>query len=195
MKFKSLIFGLLIATLFGFACYEYSWAQAGSDDDGFKVGIVSVREIFEKGKRNTNYREQAQAEQQKLIAELEKLEKEIDAQRAGLKTLVRGSEDYLELSREIMEKEANLQAQQEFYKQQLALKDQKWTEDLYKDILAAAKEIADAKGLDMVFESDQITLPAPSANELMLTIRTHKILYYKDALDITDEVMEKVDLK
>ncbi|GAF74646.1 unnamed protein product, partial [marine sediment metagenome] len=132
-------------------------------------------------------------EQDRIIAELQRLSKDIEAERAGLRTLKEGSSDHLALMREILTKQASLQAQQEFHKRQMEFKDQRWTEELYKDILRITGEVAEQKGLDLVFESDEIELPAPSATELMMTIRTHKLLYSGGCLDITDEVMARLD--
>ncbi len=137
--------------------------------------------------------EEAVAERDSIEKELDKLSKEIEADKAGLKTLKQGSSDHMAQVRQVMTKQANLQAQQEFYKQQIGLKDQQWTEQLFKDILLQTGEIAKEKGLDLVFEKDEIELPAASASELMLTIRTHKLLYSGGCLDITDEVMARLD--
>jgi Skp family chaperone for outer membrane proteins len=185
---------LLIAGLW-FAGRQSSWAESEQAQADSKFGVVSVRRIFQECKRNVTYREQAMAEQETLIAELDKLQKEVELGQAGLKTLKAGTAEYLNLMKETLEKQANLQAKQEFAKQQLAAKDQRWTEELYKDILAMTGEVAAAKGLDFVMESDDIELPAASANDLMLTIRTHKLLYCGGCLDITAEVMAKVDAK
>jgi Skp family chaperone for outer membrane proteins len=104
-----------------------------------------------------------------------------------------GSSDHLALMRGILEKQANLQAQQEFHKQQMALKDQQWTEQLYQMVLRETGEVAKQKGLEFVLESDEVEFPALSASDLMMTIRTHKLLYSGGCLDISNEVMARVD--
>jgi Skp family chaperone for outer membrane proteins len=190
---KKTIVGVLLIAVVWFAGYRSSWADSEQAKAGSKFGVVSVRRIFQECKRNVTYREEATAEQDSLIAELDKLQKEVELGQAGLKTLKAGTTEHLNLMKETLEKQANLQAQQEFAKQQLSLKDQRWTEELYKDILAMTGEVAAAKGLDFVMESDDIELPAASANDLMLTIRTHKLLYSGGCADITAEVMAKVD--
>lgn len=157
------------------------------------VGVVSIRKIFQDCKKNARYREETAAEQNKVISELERLSKEIEAEKAGLATLKTGSSDYMALMKEIFLKRASLQAQQEFHKQQLSLKDQRWTEELYQEILQITRQVAEQKGLGLVFEKGEVELPALSANELMLTIRTHKLLYGGGCLDITDEVMARLD--
>jgi len=196
MKIKGMILSCLIGAVVLFILMprgEYSRAESKADKPCLNIGVVSIRKIFQDCKRNDKYVEEATAEQDKVVAELEKLSKELEAEKAGLKTLKAGSSDHLALIKEILTKQASLQAQQEFHKQQIALKDQKWTEQLYKDILRETSEVAEQKGLDLVFEKDEIELPASSANDLMLTIRTHKLLYSGGCLDITDEVMARLD--
>ncbi|GAI79705.1 unnamed protein product, partial [marine sediment metagenome] len=54
-------------------------------------------------------------------------------------------------------------------------------------------EVAKQKDLDLVFERSEPELSAPSAKELTVTISTHKLVYSGELLDITDEVMARLD--
>jgi Skp family chaperone for outer membrane proteins len=158
-----------------------------------KAGAVSIRKIFRDCKRSAKYRQESNAERQKIDAELTKLDNEIKAQQAGLKTLKIGSESYWAQAKEILEKQASLQAQQEFNKQQLMLKEQRVTEDIYEDILRITSEIAKEKGLDWVFETSEPEIPALTPTELELSMGMHKLLYGGGCLDITNEVMARLD--
>ena len=158
-----------------------------------KAGVVSIRKIFRDCKRSAKYRQESNAERQKIDAELTKLDNEIKAQQAGLKTLKIGSENYMAQVKEILEKQGSLKALQQFHKQQLAFKEQRITEDIYGDILRITGEVAKEKGLDWVFETSEPELPASSPTELELSMGMHKLLYGDGCLDITDEVMTRVD--
>jgi len=160
-----------------------------------KIGVVSIRKIFRDCKRSAKYRQEAIAERQRVDADLAKLNNEIEAQKAGLKTLKIGSESYMAQVKEILEKQAILQAQQEFNKQQRALKEQRTTEDIYRDILQITGEVAKQKGLDLVFEKSEPELPALSPTELELSMGMHKLLYSNGCIDITDEVMARLNAK
>lgn len=157
------------------------------------MGVVSVRKIFRECKKTAQYRQDTNAERQQLSAELTKLDNEIKAQREGLKTLKVGSENHLAQVKEILEKQASLQAKQEFHKQQLALKEKQLTEDIYRDILGITSDIAKQKGLALVFEASEPDLPASSPTELELSMGTHKLLYGGGCLDITDDVITRLD--
>jgi Skp family chaperone for outer membrane proteins len=199
MKTKLAILAGLISAIALLVSYAYSKANPAvtkADKTASappKIGVVCIRRIFQDCQRNAKYKEQATNEQDKAIAELERLSKEIDNEKAGLRSLRTGSSDYMARVKEILEKQASLEAQREFRKQQLELQDQRWTETLYGDILRITGEVAKQKGLDMVFDKDEPELPAPTANELMLTIRTHKLIYSGGCVDITADVIERLD--
>jgi len=193
MRFRTVVLSCMATAIILSCAYECSGAETKTDKSSLKIGVVSIRTIFQECRRNVKYRAEMSAERDKVIAELDKLAKEIDADKAGLKTLKEGSSDYLASLKEILEKQAKVQTQQEFYKQQMGMKELRWIEQLYKDILRATGEIAKQKGLDLVFEKSEPDLPAPNSNELTLTISTHKVLYSTGCVDITNEVMAKVD--
>jgi len=195
MKIRAMVLSCLIGAVVLYMSYEYSWAEVKADKPSSKVGVVSVRKIFQDSKRNAKYTEEVVAEQRKVIAELEKLRAEVEAEEAGLNTLKTGSSDHLAQMKEVLTRQADLQAREEFYKQEMSFKDQRWTEELYKEILQITSEVAEERGLDLVLESSEIELPSLSARELMMTIRTHKLLYSTGCLDITDEVTARLDAK
>jgi Skp family chaperone for outer membrane proteins len=168
-------------------------AELKQSGAGLKIAVVSIQKIFQECKRSISYREEAIAEQDRIIAELEKLSKEIEAEKAGLQTLKEDSSDYTVQAKELFEKQASYQARQEFYKQQLDIKDKLWMKKLYQDILRTAGEIAKEKGLDLVFKEDEVDFSETSANELGLAIRVQKLLYSGGCLDITDEVTARLD--
>jgi Skp family chaperone for outer membrane proteins len=170
-----------------------SASPRGEEPKCLKIGIVSVRKIFEDCKRNVKYRRDLTEERDKLETELEKLSKEIDLEKTGLKTLKQGSPDYLSSMKEILEKQARLQAQQEFFKRQMDIREQTIIEALFKDVVSAVDVVAKEKNLDLVLEKSVPDLPAANSNELTLIISTHKVLYNAGCEDITQAVLAKVD--
>jgi len=195
MKIKTMVLSCLVGLGVLFVGYEFSRAEAGADEASVKVGVVNVRRIFRDCKRNITYRAEAVAEQSRVREELGKLAKEIEFAEAGLKALKRGSDDHLAQVKAILEKRANLNALQEYNKQQRGLKDKRWTEGLYEEILRVTGELAEEKGLGLVFDKDEPAFPASSSDELMLTLSTNKLLYSGGCLDITDEVIARLDAK
>ncbi len=157
-----------------------------------KIGVVSMRTVFQNCKKHVQYSNQAVARQARARAQLEDLKKEVDGQEAELKTFKQGTADYTQQLQVLIEKRSKLQSQQEFLKQQSLLEDKKWLEDLYQGFARAARDIAKEKGLDLVLERTEPEFPVPS-DELMTTLYMHKVLYAGGCVDLTNEVTARVD--
>ena len=194
MKLKSIIVMVLVIVMSGFIVNAWAEKAASSGDNKcLKIGVVSVRKVFQDCRRNVKYKQEMSAERDKLEAELENLSKQIDASKSGLKMLKPGSADYLSGMKDVLEKQGRLQAKQEYFKRQIDMREQVVVEQLFKDVVKATGEVAKEKGFDMVLEKSEPDLPAANSNELTLTISTHKVLYSAGCEDITDAVMAKVD--
>jgi len=173
--------------------FEYSQAQPKGDTPSSKIGIVSILKVFRDSKRSVAYRNELLAEQNRIRAALQTLSDEIEKQEAGLKALKPESSDYLAQRKELIDKQARLDAEQKFNKEQVILTQYKWSKALYQDILRITSELAEQKGLDLVLKKDEIDLLALSVNEFSETVRTHKVLYSGGCVDISDEVVARVD--
>ena len=168
-------------------------AQSKGDTPSSKIGTVSILKVFRDCKRSAAHRTEFNAEQNRIRAELQTLSKEIEAQEAGLRALKQDSSDYLAQRKELIDKRASLQAQQDFNKEQAILKQYKLSKELYNDILQITSELAEQKGLDLVLEKDEIDVLSLSVNEISQTISTHKVLYSGGCVDISDEVVARLD--
>ena len=193
MKIRWIILSCLAVAIILSAGYEANSAESEGNNVPLKIGVVSVQNIIKNCKKSENYRTQVANEYNKTKAQLDKLAQEIEAETEGLKALKTGSNDYMALMKDILMKQSSLQAQEKFYDQQMAFKNQELIGELYKEILDKTKIIAQQKGLDMVFEKSEPDLPAANSTELNLIINAHKLLYSGRCVDITGEVMAQVD--
>ena len=157
-----------------------------------RVGVMGVMKIMENCKRNEDHLAQSKAEQQKRIMELRALAQELELEKEQLKTFLSGTDDYLEQAKLVGSKQVTLEALNNHYTQKSQTETRDWMEQLYKDVLAAAEKIAEAKGLDMVFDRSEPSYPM-SAEQLFSTIRTRTLIYSKGCIDISDEVLAEID--
>ncbi len=193
MKMKNLILTLLIVVLLAVLGYDRSRLNARSHPEA-KLAVVSISRILEQSKKHSNWQEKMEKQENEYYADLQKLNKEIEALKADIDTRKPGSEDHLRLMRKAMEKSGALEARKKFYENEVSMKVRLWTEKIYQEVLDLIAEIAKSKDLNIVLARDEVDLPAPNTNELMLLIRTNKVLFNGDELDITDEVIEKLDI-
>ena len=83
---RAIVIGLVAAIIIGVTGYERLFAESKAATPGpTKIAVASVRTVFQNCKKNADYKTKMTAEQDKVIAELEKINKEIDALQADLK--------------------------------------------------------------------------------------------------------------
>ncbi len=195
MKIKTMFLSCLASVFILAMGYEYSQAQLKADtpSPSPKIGTVSIAKIFRNCKRSAAHRIKITAERDKISAELKELVKQLQAQENMLIALKQDSSDYLAQRKEVINKRADLEARQAFSKEQAILKEFGWRKGFYKDILRITSELADQKGLDLVLEKDEIDILALRVNELDQAMITHKVLYSSGCIDITDEVVARLD--
>jgi len=190
---NAIICTLLVVVLLVGVSYERGLAAAKKEIQPAKIAVVSVMAILENSKKNLKWQQGMQAERDRIISELDKQEKELVAIKADMETRKVGSGDYLNLVRQAMEKQATLEATEKFHQQDFSIKQQQWTEQLYQEILVAIEKVAKEKGLDVVLAKEEYQFPSATTNDLVLTIKTSKVLYSGEEMDITSDVLTVID--
>ncbi len=172
-------------------------AAAGpkANEPALKIGVVSIGRALRNCKATVKYRERVIVENGEMDIEEEGLAKEIRALAAGLQALKPSSSDYLARYKELLQKQGELKALQEFNKRRRMLREMRWTQDLYKEILRITEELAKEKKLVLVLGADEPEFPIERYDELMMTLSTHKVLYSDGCVDLTNEVVARLDKK
>ena len=196
MKIRYLLSGcILVSVILLTAVYDIQGRQKKPESTTPKIGVIRIREVFRESKSNIEHQKILSAEQEKVVAELEKISKNIQTLKGDLLTRKPGSSDYSKLLQQMMENQAQLEAKKEFHQQEMSIRDLQWTEQLYKDIIQTVEEVAQEKELDLVLAKEEPSFPTESQTELMLAIRTNKLLYASESLDITKEVIKQLNKK
>jgi len=192
MSGRTAVTGILIGAIALFAALEYGHAEAQTTGAPMRIGVISVRNVFNGSKRQVRYQAMLMKQQSQARAQMEDLTKEIEAEEAELKTRKEGTPDFMEQLRVVVDTRTKLESQKEYLKQERLLDNKRWTEDLYQDVLKITKELAKEKGLDLVLERTEPQFPV-SSDELMTALGTHKVLYDGGCVDLTNEVIARID--
>jgi len=158
-----------------------------------KVAVVDVTRVLETSKKHQAWKEKMEKEQENTKAEFAKMKSELESLQQNIKLRKVGSEDYINLSSQFVEKKAIMEAKNAFYEEKITSQMQNWTEELYKTLMIVVDRVAQQKGINLVLAKEQLDLPAPSLRDFMLTIKTKKVLYNDAKLDITSEVLAALD--
>ncbi len=161
-----------------------------------RIAIVSVRELFDNSEFKATTEKELGEEGEKRFAEIKKVEQEIEAEKNALTKLKEDSSEYMAALKNIMIKQSQLDAEKEFYQQDLTIKEMRGKEEIYRKILEAIAEVAKEKGFNMILNRDDNYLnqpesspPAKNPTDMILTTKTHKLLYYDKQYDITQDVL------
>jgi Skp family chaperone for outer membrane proteins len=170
-----------------------TWARIKAEIMPAKVAVVGVREILEKNQKNADWERKIKVDGDKVTAQLQGIQAELVQLKDEMDTVKQGSPDYLGKLQKYMETQALLEAKDKYYQQEFAMRQQIWAEEHYLEVVKMVGQVAKARGLDIVLAKEENTFPAPSPSELMLVIKTSKVLYASDTLDITQEVLTAVN--
>lgn len=195
MKSKTAVASAVVCVIALWATWEYSHAAGTSQTPGMNVGVVSIRSVISGSQHQVKYRSAIMAQQAQLQAQLQSLDKSIDAAEAELNTLRPGTEDYFQQYQVVLDKRSELQNQQEYLTQKRTLEDKEWMEKLYQTTLQVISDLAEERGLDMVLEKTDPQFPMLSRDEVMAIISTHKVLYSGNCVDLTEETIKRLDAK
>lgn len=193
---------LLAALLAAFVCIEKSCAARDKALMPPKIAVVSVRELFDNSTLKTQTEKELSDAGEKRLAELKNMEQEIEADKNALSKLKVDSPEYMTALKALMFKQSQYDAGKEFCQQELTLKEMHGKEDIYRKILEAIREVAQDKGYNMILNRDDNYLnmpesspPAQNPTDMILTTKTHKLLYYDKAYDITQDVLMTLNNK
>jgi Skp family chaperone for outer membrane proteins len=174
------------------AAMQYGRAASPVTPAASKIGVVSVRDVFNGSKKHALYQAQLAQRVSKARAQIDELNKQVDTAEAELKVLKPGTVDYVKQYQAVLEARSKLQNEQELLKAQRMAEDKKWFEDLYQEALKAIEDLAKAKGLDLVLERSEPKFPLAS-EEVWSTVGTHKVLYSGGCVNLTNDVIDRVD--
>lgn len=192
MKTRTIIVMAVVA-IAAAGILRQSVLQAEASMGPAKVAVVDVTRVLETSKKHQAWKDRMEKEQEQMKSEFTQLRTELDALEQNIKLRNRGSEDYIKLTSQYVEKKAILEAKNAFYEEKVTSQMQNWTEELYKTLMVVVERVAQQKGVDLVLAKEQLDLPSPSLRDFMLTIKTKKVLYNDTKLDITAEVLAALD--
>ena len=174
------------------AAMQYGHAASQATPGTSRIGVVSIRDVFNGSKKHAQYQGLLAQRVSKARAHIDELNKQVDSAEAELKQTKQGTADYVTRYQAVLEARSKLQNEQEMLKAQRMAEDKKWFEDFYQEALKATDALAKEKGLDLVLERSEPKFPLAS-EEVWSTVGTHKVLYAGGCVNLTNDVIDRVD--
>lgn len=142
------------------------------------VGVVNIAKIMKESKAASSVRTQLQAKQKSFQADLDSKEKELYAEDQSL-VKAKDKTDKAAFEKKVKDFREKAAKEQRGVQQKKAELDKAFAgalEDIQKNVIDITKQVAAEKKMNLVLSSAQV-------------------LYSDDTLDITDEVLKRLDAK
>lgn len=168
-----------------------SVGQAGE----VRVAVVNIPQVSERYQKRIELESQFEAKRKETSQKRDELRERIDrATRSLQEELKPGTDAYRDRAKEL----ALLRAEMDFFmeseSQRIEMELANSLRLIFDDILAATKQVAEQRGIDIVLSAD--TLPSGQAEnptQMRQQIVLQKVLYWKPSLDMTAEVVQRLN--
>ena len=160
-----------------------------------RVAVVNIPVVSEQYRKTAELEAEFEEMRKTLSSERDALKDRIDRISLSLKEELKpGSEAYRARRREL----AMLQAEMEWFIETESARVERGLaeslREIFNDIRGAVHVVAESRGLDLVLASDQLPeATADSPGQMRQQIMLQKVLYWHPRVDITDEVVARLN--
>ncbi len=194
MKTSKLWLLAIVVVLAGAVLFNRSFAQVGSGSSGAgKIGVCDVVQIFNSYDRTKDLNTKQTNKIAAMKAEDDMRVKAIEAIRMELEGLKVGSNEFEKRRSEGERLTIERAAWLKFKETQILRDYATLSRDMYKEILAAVKQVASEQGYELILCREPSQLQSESVAELRQEISARKVLYASGNIDVTDHVLARLN--
>lgn len=190
MKFSVVLVGVIL----GWWGLQASQAQEENRDQSVKVGVVNVGKVLSECQANLEREAETEKRSIEIQAKLKELDGQIKALGQELQTALKpGSKEHQTQMQEWFNKRALQDAYEKGQREVLAAEVQAWVESLYDTMLTEVGRVARSNNLNLILYKEVTEEKPQKLSELYKMIQNRKVLYSSPTLDVTAEVIEKMN--
>lgn len=158
-----------------------------------KIGVVNINQALDKYEKRKELEKQFMALTAETEQQLRHKQAEIKSLREEIQLLDMGSESRRKNEEMFEKKMMYLQLEEKMAETKLGRKEREFFEELYRDVRIEVDNIGKKENFDLVLKKEDLELKSADIMELRLKIGISTVLYYSDALDITEKVIEALN--
>ncbi len=187
--------GLLVGVVVGavtFTAVTGLYAQGRGSSDCC-VACIDVVRIFNEYDRQKDLTEEMRVKNQEMQDEEQRRRGRIDTQQATLDAIADNDPAKVQRQRELLSMHIDYKNWGELMQAEMAREVGVWTTRVYDEIVAATGEIARYQGLELVLYKEQPNLMGFDPDAIRDQIRSRKLVYSSNSVDITQSVLDKLN--
>jgi Skp family chaperone for outer membrane proteins len=164
-----------------------------------RIAVVNPAKVFNEMQETKDLKQKMEADRKTITDEGQRKGQDVEDAKKRRALFNEGTDDFNKANKEYLEKVIAAQAWQELIKADLQRQQKSQMKNLFEKIEQATKEVAEAKKLDLVIVEQKTDLPSDldqiNVDQLRGLINQRTVLYNNGRLDITNEVLARVDAK
>ena len=158
------------------------------------VAVADIQKIFDSLSEKVQTEADLQAQADKFKQEQMDREKDLKQLQSDLEILASGTPAFKQKSEEGEKKAFEYQAWRSFAQSRIGRERAIRIEDIYRKVIDSTGRLAKESGYDVVlFKEGTFRFPADKPEQISGIIQMRKVLWAADDLDITDQVIQKMN--
>ncbi len=166
--------------------------QPATDTDR-KIAVVDLEKIKDKYQKYIDSDRRISAREKELQDELEKFRAPLEGIKKQRDAQPRNTDAWFDFDKKLKDKAAELETAAKKAQAEINRKDLELMEEVIGDITAAIGKYAKAEGIEIVLWKKQVLLNHPSLQQRTAYLELISVLYADPRLDITDDVIAKLN--
>lgn len=191
MSLMAIVFTAVIA--WSLTAADNKAAQPAGSRGPSRVGVVDLVRVFNEFEQTKVLNAEIDKYKAKLGEEKVQREEKIDTERKTLQTFAPDSADYQRRAREVRKMMIEYRAWLETEQQNLTDEHRRWIERTYDMVTQTTAAVAQARSIDVVITKEDLDRSVSDTTVLLKQILNRKVLYSNPDLDITNEVMQRLN--
>jgi Skp family chaperone for outer membrane proteins len=194
MKKVGIFAAVLCGIMAGWWGLQTSEAQESVGKSSLTIGVVDVGKVLSQCQANMDREKKTEKRSLEIQEKLKELEAQIKSLGQELQTALKpGSAEHQKQMQEWFNKQALLEAYEKGQREVLGAEVQAWVESLYDTMLVEIGNVARSSNLNLILYKEDTQVKPQKLSELYKMIQSKKVLYSSPTLDVTAEVIEKMD--
>ena len=158
------------------------------------VGVINIADVFDGYQMTTDLERLFQLSEQKIKEQSQTRLAELDTLRQELEAFAPGTPDFGERYRTLVRSEMEYQVWLSFEQRMLRDEHMRRLVQIYEDTQSAVRGVAESRGIDLVLTYDRLSADAPDSVSMRQQILLQKVIYANDRIDLTQPVLEQLNL-
>ncbi len=169
-------------------------AQQGTRAQPTSVAVVDLERVFESSKEKLKFDQDQRTAREQLQKQAETKQKAASTMKSELDTLAPGTPAYTQKQQELELAAVEFQAWSQYEQVKVNREAAVRIEGLYRKSIDAIDRMAQEMGYDLVlYREAQTKFQYENIQQLLQQIGFRKVLYATDGIDITDQVIQRMN--